>query len=405
MSDQGSFNILALPAEVREEIYRILLHPSANRVFGADEYNDYNYHDSLVLFRLNQKIYYEARRVFRDLNVFVRIETPWPEAQDHVAREGHAPILMRGQDAANFTGYSLSAAIGSPEIPMQYADPQCFVLLLDDLDKFTQTWFYAHLSNPGLNSHLTLTLHLRDPYRADWEEKHMSKRLQRQLLLPFGMVKGLRDVTISGDPNPFPSVESELRAEQAVPVSSPEHCLSETVRLKGEGNAELIAGNYQSALRIYMQAWEAMHIVVRGRQRHIHAEAFFARELEQDPWEGKNGQTERLALRVQLVANTCLAYLKLEEWDEVCFWGMRTITMVRQAVIGPMDRDVPPDVEAVLTFPSAVQIGKIYYRTAVALKKLADKSQAAKLLRVASIYLPWDENIKKELGECSLRIG
>ena len=131
-----------------------------------------------------------------------------------------------------------------------------------------------------------------------------------------------------------------------------------------------------------------MHIVVRGRWRQVHAEAFFARQLRgpgEGPageagsgiWKGRNGALERLMLRVQLVANTCLAYLKLRLWREVVFWGMRSVGMMRQArapnpgpfvphVLGThngdedveslfYEVDVPPEQEAVLTFPAAVQ--------------------------------------------------
>ena len=172
-----------------------------------------------------------------------------------------------------------------------------------------------------------------------------------------------------------------------------------------EGNAELTAGNFHAALKLYTEAWEAMHVVVKGRQRHIHADAFFGRELKEDPFKGKNGQAERLILRVQLVANTCQAYLKLENWEEACFWGMRSIRMLREAMGADENHDIPAEDEAVLGFPAADQMGKIYYRTAYAFKKLDDISQARKLLRVASIYLPRDESVRKELQACALKLG
>ena len=50
-------------------------------------------------------------------------------------------------------------------------------------------------------------------------------------------------------------------------------------------------------------------------------------------------------------------------------------------------------------------MGKIYYRTAVAYKELGDKDKARKLLRVATIYLPHDNSVKKELAACALRLG
>ncbi|KAK6851709.1 hypothetical protein PG995_011834 [Apiospora arundinis] len=405
-------SFLTLPPEIREEIYRIILHPDANRVAGRDEYTDYDYRPALVLFRLSTQIYWEARRIFRDLNVFVRIETPWPEAHHHVAFEGHVPILMKHARAAAFKGHSLAVAIGAPHTLMQEAEPQHFVILLDDLDKFATTWRYADLTNPGLNGYLTLTLQLRDPHYVPElceEVRAVPKWRQRQLLLPFGAVKGLRETVVTSDPKttakPFFSVENELRAAQQVPHASPAACLAETSRLKAEGTKLLSAGKYHEALALYTRAWEAMHVVVKGRQRHVHAEAFFAGELREEPYVGKNGQLERLVLRVQLVANTVLAYLKLEDWDEARFWGMRTITTMRQS-IGALDRDdLNPEDEAVMGFPAAAPLGRIYYRTALAHKELGDKAAARRLLRVAAVYMPNDPNVKKEIVACALRLG
>lgn len=398
-------HFLTLPPEIRENIYRLILHPSANRKHEPDEYSSYDYRAAFVLFKINHQICVEARKIFRDLNVFVRVETPWPEAQDHVAFEGHVPIMMKKGRADRFRGHSLSVVIDARQSPMQDTDTEHFVILLDDLEKFTKTWFYADLSHPGLNQFLRLTLQLRDPYTPSWEEKRMPKWLQQNLLLPFGMVKELRELVVDGDPKPFASVEKELREWQAVPHESAEYCLREATRKKLEGNTELNAGNFHAALKLYAEAWEAMHVVVKGRQRHIHADAFFGRELIEEPFKGKNGQAERLILRVQLVANTTLAYLKLEDWEETCFWGMRSIRMLREAMGADERHEIPAEDEAVLGFPAADQMGKIYYRTAVAFKELGDKAKARKLLRVASVYLPRDESVKKELAACALRLG
>lgn len=418
-------HFLALPAELREQIYRLILSPAANRVSGPDDYDTYDYGAALALLLVSQQVYYEARAAFRALNVFVKIETPWPEAQDHVEVEGHVPVLLKGRRAARFAAHTLAVAIEAPLIEHNFYDDddegvadavgggggtssdddvdhaeigngngtegrnrsrgrsghrsQHFVILLDDLPKFTRTWFYSDLSNPGLNRYLGLRLQLRDPHAPAWEEKYVAKALQRQLLLPFGEVKNLRRLAVVGDPAPLSSIEAELRALQAVPPASAETCLSDAARLKAEGNALLNAGDFRGALDVYGRAWEAMHIVVRGRQRHIHAEAYFARRLEDGGeqgdgngngdgsslWRGRNGAMERLVLRVQLVANTCLVYLKLKMWDEVCFWGTRSIGMMRQArLAGPMmngngvadiDMDIVPEEEAVLGFPAAIQ--------------------------------------------------
>ncbi|KAI1851623.1 hypothetical protein JX265_010707 [Neoarthrinium moseri] len=404
MASDSAPHFLTLPPEIREQVYHLLLNPDASRLSHPDEYTDYNYRNALVLFRLNRQIYYEARKVFRDLNIFVRIQTPFPNAQDYVAFEGHVPILMKGQPAARFQGQSLNVVIGAPDTPIQEAEPNYIVILLDDLEKFAKIWLYSDLTNPGLNRFLSLELDMRDPYTPDWEEKRMPKWVQRQLLMPFGDVKNLKSLTIKGDPKPLASIETELRAQQQIPYPTAEQCLSECARLKTEGNKELTAGNYHTALRLYAQAWEAMFIIVKGRQRHVHAEAYFSRELHDEPYKGRHGQAERLQLRVQLVANTCLAYLKLEDWEELIFWGMRTIGMMQQAT-GANEHDISPEDEAMLGFPAAVQLGKIYYRTAMGYKALGVKDQAKKLLRVAKVYLPRDENVSRELAEFTLKLG
>lgn len=405
MGGPQSSPLLALPPEIREHIYRIVLNPDANRLLSEDEYTDYDYREALVLFQLNQQVYYEARKVFRDLNVFVRIETPFPNAREYVAFEGHVPILMKDQRAERFKGWSLSVQIGAPQTPIAEAEPHFIVILLDDLDKFTRIWFYSDLSNPGLNRFLSLKLHLRDPHTPEWEDQRMPKGVQRQLIMPFGQVKNLRHVKITGNPKPLASIESEMRTEQAKAYPTPEQCLAETARLKDEGNKELKASNYRAALERYTQAWAAMFIIIKGRQRHVHGESYFSRELRDEPYKGKSGQLERLNLRIQLVSNTCLAYLKLEDWEEVIFWGMRTIRMFQQ-MSGADERDVEPAQEAVPPeFPGRVYIGRIYFRTAMAYKACKDRDQAKKLLKVAQVYMPNDALIREELASFTLQLG
>ncbi|KAI0866559.1 hypothetical protein F4860DRAFT_144918 [Xylaria cubensis] len=396
--------LLSLPPEIRDQIYTIILHPSNNRTFHPDEYNDYDYRDALALFRLNRQIYYEARDIFRTLNVFLRVETPWSEAEQHVNVIGHVPILMQGARASRFRGHSMQVTIETPEASEHDSGTHHFVMLADDLPGFTKAWFYWNLSHPGLNKWLSLKLVLRDPYTPDWDEKHVRREVQRKLLLPFGDVKGLKHFSVTGDPKPQPKIAAELHALQAVETAPPEQCLAECMRLKNEGNELLQKGQYRAALDVYNRAWEAIHIVVKGRQRHVHAEAFFARELVDEPFAGKNGQLERMNLRLQLVANTCLAYLKLGDWHELQFWGMRTIQLMRQAT-GANDAPIAPEDEALLGFPSAPQVGKIYYRTARAFLELGDRSEARRLLRVAQVYLPHDQTVQKSLASLALKIG
>lgn len=417
MPSTAKHHLLTLPAEIREQVYREILHPDANRHDVGDGYSHYDYRQALSVFGINRQIYYESRKVFRDLNVFVRIQTPWPEAEDHVQQAGMVPILIRGERARLFTNYHLNATVEPSRDWAFHGASFAFVIHIDDLSKFTQIWFYDGLSNPGMNSQLSLDLALNDPYAPGYEEPYVQKNLQRRLLLPFGRVKGLRTVDIKGSPTPLASIQTDVRAEQAVAPTRPEKCLSEAIRYKDEGNecfkkTHPTAADYHAALAAYTKAWEAIHIVVRGHSRHLHAEVFFHCVLA-EPFAGKNGSQERMTLRVTLVANTCHVYLKLKEWEECRFWGMRTITMLRESrgLVGPeMDGiDIPPEVEALTGMPGAeplsAPLGKTYYRTALAVKELGDEAHARRLLRVALIYLPNNAAVKEAMASVALRLG
>lgn len=111
-------SLLTIPPELREIIYKLIVHPDANRIDHGDDYASYHYTPALVLFQINRQIYLESRKVFHDLNTFIRIQTPWPEAPRHVQLEGHCPIVMSpGPHAETFTSHSLNVAID----PAQHA--------------------------------------------------------------------------------------------------------------------------------------------------------------------------------------------------------------------------------------------------------------------------------------------
>ena len=400
-------HLLTLPAEIREHIYKLILNPEESRRHEEDEYVTYHYSAALVLFKINRQIYNEAHKVFYDLNTFVRIETPWPQSKEHVMSEGHCPIVIQDGFAKRFKNYKLEVGIDAPQYELLEMDTECFIIHVDDVPKFTKSWFLADLSHPTLNPNLRLNLRLHDPFSGEGEDKHIPRSLQRQLLLPWATVKNLGQMTLGGSPEPDTRIVSELKTEQAKPLPSPDHCIRECARLKSEGNAELQAGRYKNALEVYKQAWEAIYITVYGRTRHVHGDAFFDVRLKEPPYQGKFAQAERLVLRVQLVANTCLALLKLEEFEDAIFWGRRTINTLRVGMGFEPDMDIEPEREAIPGFPAAKEMGKVYWRTALALKAIDEKSEARRLTRVAMVYLPAPGDQKaltQLLRDCMLRI-
>jgi len=308
---------LSLPAEIRDHIYSYILHPSSIPQGQVYDFHYYNYKPALQLLLVNRQTHEEARRTFRALNHFVSIETPWPEALQHIATDGKVPIVIDNVSELGFTDQHLSVRISSPELPhIDEGDnyrPRKFLILSDDLTKFTNMWYYSNLTHLRLNSYLAVNLHLRAPYAADHDEKVVPKKIQQKLLLPFIRVKGLRGFTVSGDPKPYASVLKQLKDEQEQPEPTPEECLQNATSFKDRGDEALFKnGQCEEALRLYTEAWKAMHIIVDGRVRNVYADAFFDCELRGGVFDRKYGQRVRLVLRIQLVANTVLAYNKME---------------------------------------------------------------------------------------------
>ncbi|TLD15369.1 Tetratricopeptide-like helical [Venturia nashicola] len=396
----NNFDFLDLPGELRNNIYELLLNPAYLRQDLDDGQHTYNY--NLALLHTNKQIYLEARKIFRQQNVFVRVETPWEQAQHHVRVEGNVPIIAQDRLADQIQNIYMRVVIDSPQHGQSVdRHSRRFVLLEQDLAAFTTMWFYSDLSYAGdLNKHLRLALHLQNPIsdaeEEEGEERGLTKVLQRKLLEPFGMIKSLLCVSASGPQIDYDGVWKSVKTEMEVPYATPEACLEESSRLKDLGN-EVLKKDPAKAIEIYLQAFKALHIICSGRRRSIWGDPWFATQLTSGPFKDHHGQVVRLILRVKLVANVIKAYLDLGEWEEAHFWGMRTILLMREAI---REEDEPMD-----GFPAKDQMGKIFFRTGVAAKMLEDESEARKLLRIAKLYLPHDENVTRMLASVALRLG
>jgi tetratricopeptide (TPR) repeat protein len=222
----------------------------------------------------------------------------------------------------------------------------------------------------------------------------MPNWIQEKLLLPFGMVKNLREAKIVGDRNE--AIEKAMRDKMAIPYDTPESCLEEATKLKDAGNVALKTSPNR-AIELYIEAFKKIHIICIGRRRSIWGDSWFDKQLRGGVFDGQHGQIVRMVLRVRLVANTVKAYLDLADYQEAIFWGMRTINLMREAI---GEEDV-----ALVGFPAATEVGKIYYRTGFAYKRIGDEGQARRLLRVAADYMPNDKNVRMELASVALSLG
>ncbi|KAF1816262.1 hypothetical protein P152DRAFT_116267 [Eremomyces bilateralis CBS 781.70] len=411
MAFSNPFDFMSLPPEIRLQIYSHLLNPADNIQPHPthDDCETYHFENLLNLLLTSRTVSDEVARLFYSKNTFVRVETPWEEAQNHIEEQGLIPLICVGEKAERFQRYHLGLEIRCPayenhmmrhrmgiethiEPPpsMEFQMPTCkVVILLEHLSAFCRIWFYSDISNPGgLNGHLDLTVHLQNPNATGGVEANapVPKALQQKLLSPLGAVRGLAEIKFQGEV--YKSIEQAVRQEMMKPYVSQEDCLEQSVALKKRGDEVLKDGKTREAIEIYEKAFYAIHITCKGRRRHIWGDAFFDKQLASGTYEGQHGEWIRIMLRLKLVSQVVLAYSTLKEYEEAEFWGMRTIYIMRQRMGVEDDEDTP-----LIGFPSAGDIGRIYFRTGVAMKEQAKLEDARKLLKVAHDYLPEDQEV------------
>ncbi|KAI5254906.1 hypothetical protein E4T42_02061 [Aureobasidium subglaciale] len=395
-------NLLELPREIRDHIYTTIVDPDVNRYTDKHGNTKYTYWHTNLL-SVNKQIYHEARRIFLEQNSFIKVTTPFPESKEQVHEDG-VPIVASDLRADKCTQHSLSVLIAFPLTGMRTKE-DTFIIHVDDLVKFCDSWYHSAADYPELNENLTLKLALRDPLSgtpldSTPAEKKVLKSMQERLLYPFGRIKNLMRVDVTGIPLPDDTVVAEMKRVMAIPLGSPAQRLIQATEYKDAGNAALMADRPLEALEHYRKAWEAMFIVVNGRSRRVYGERYFEVLLNTPPFENKHGSMVRTILRVRLVANSLLAYLKLKDWETVVHIGMRTISIMRRG-----DENIEPEEEAWGgAWTAGPEMGKIYYRTALALKEMDDKYEARRLLKVAVLYLPNDQRVHELIRECALRI-
>lgn len=392
-------SFLDYPPEIREQIYGDILSTANSRVESNDPDEPAHYEYQLAILRTCHQIHREAKKVFQD-NVFIKITTPWSEAVEHIRSEGKVPSVTTGEKAEMFRDFHLWVFIDTPGA--FYPNPHgrfSMLISLEDLESFNRFWHFSNLNNEPLNPNLRLKLTIRDPHVPD---RKIPKDLQTRLLMPFGMIKDLDTFTVHGS-KLLPSVDEALKKERAIPDPTPEQCLEKGFALKDAGNALLKLGLYRQALQKYIDSFGAIHIHVSGRVRTVHCDGFYIRYLTSGFHKGQRGEIARTILRVQLVANIVLAYLKLEDFVEAHFWGKRSIVLFRHSVTGEDSDEIGEGRQDWLThtwafrIPARDAMGKIFYRTALASRALGKVADVKTLMKAAALYLPHDEIVQKEM--------
>ncbi|KAI4723246.1 hypothetical protein E4T48_00545 [Aureobasidium sp. EXF-10727] len=191
-------NLLDLPREIRDNIYTHLFNPLANKHTTADSTATYTFtHQNLFL--VSRQLYHEARHIFLEQNTFVKITTPFPQSRVQVASDG-VPIVAASAEA--FTLHRLHVEISLPAAGVQTTG-DTFVIHVDDLGTFCESWMYSAIEVEGLNPHLALRLTLQEPLLStaldenSKTETKMQRGLQERLLYPFERIKGLLKLEIT----------------------------------------------------------------------------------------------------------------------------------------------------------------------------------------------------------------
>ncbi|KAF2656326.1 hypothetical protein K491DRAFT_692178 [Lophiostoma macrostomum CBS 122681] len=363
------FHFLKLPAEIRDHIYSFYFKPVDRLVPNGlecdceDSKGGGFYKFDFAIYSVNKQIKTEAEDVFRRENVFVKIETPWPQAEHHISHEGLVPLVCKTPAAEGFKHAQMTLQISAPL--HSFLPQHTLVVLLDDLPLFCDVWFYSSLNYRTLNEHLKVEFTLHDPYYPA-DPKPIPLKLQRKLLGPFDAVKGLYEVQVNGFEE---EVERELRVGMAVPYITPGQSLEASASLMEAGDQAIANGRAQEALDLFIKSFHAIHIVIKGRTRRVLADSFFDDEIEEGRFKGQAGMTMRIILRINLVSRTVGAYLKLAQWAEAAFWGIRSINMLR--------RGIDTEFESFLGELVAVSdIGLLYLRTGIAVSKMEDSGDA-----------------------------
>ena len=163
------------------------------------------------------------------------------------------------------------------------------------------------------------------------------KLLQESLLMPFAILKHIRNVSIEGCK--LKSAEKQLKKAMKIPNPTPTDFLENAGKLKLEGNAAFKAGGFMLSIQKYHEAYEAMHTIIDGRTYAVLLDGYFATTPLEGKLAGQRGDLLRHKLGSQLNWNIVQAYIKLEDWEMAHFWGERVASdmmMMMMIIHSPM---------------------------------------------------------------------
>lgn len=332
-SQTPSLGLLGLPAEIRNEIYRhLLLAQRTKRHFGPG-FASYSLHPNIL--RTSRQIYNEAIAIFQE-NQFIRLTTPWTFFKQDVMSQGKLPLIAE-KKASLCELWHMKVVLDFTGCDSVEGISYDFIMCIEDLPHLCRLLFYTSCQWMDFNSKLHITLIVQDP-SSDTTSSALPQALQEDLVMPFAILKGLGSLAVKGLNSK--SVQKKVKKAMKKPNPSAGDYLEAAARLKDEGNTAFKAGQYQLSIKIYFQAYEAMHFIVDGKRFAIMLDGYFkTRPVVGGRFNGQRGDLIRHLLGSQLCWNITQAYLKLEEYCEAYMWAERAISDFEHADVQQMIAD------------------------------------------------------------------
>lgn len=374
----------SLPLELRNEIYGHLLLLQRTRRSGFQ----------LAILRTNGQIHSEALKIFRE-NKFVHFVTRYEQCVMQLLASKPVFAFATEQNLS-FSYCSMffnHADLDGRNCPK----PPGYITVLESIPILCKTLSMRGFEVPGSLRKLHITIVLQNPHFPD-RNYPLPKSLQEQILMPFGILKGLNGLTVTGAKSEL--VGADLKAAMADPAPTATCFLKEASALKDAGDAACNAGDHHQAIRKYHEAFEAMHISVGDNSIDVHLHQYYGNaKLERNVFASQRGDLVRHQLGSRLSWNLTQAYMKLGSWRKAHLWANRAVLEIECHSVQQRLVHGPPDLI------TQAERAKVFYQMAVVCKHLGNEEGQMDNLIKAYTRAPNDALICQEVAELRKRLG
>ena len=342
-----------------------------------------------AILRTNKKINNEARRFLYYDNLFVLVGY---SHRDHLEtlRTGGLTLLAARKDELRCSWssqrISLHVNLWSPRSEDLLIESK-FVFAADELWLFCKTLERFDNDFPTFFSRLRLILGIFPSYHLGIDDSvtTLARPLpqQRMLLEPFSKLQSTKNLKIINVDGMTEGIDAQLMEDVKnkagrLPQSMKEILLT-TNRITDQGNEAFHAGDFRRAFSLYESAWKNLD----AGKRYLE-EASKAGELTKY-------FCEHFQLGLRIWSNSVAALLRLQQWKNAHKMATEVIE----------DIALTKDNEGETLYPPC-ELGKLYYRRALASEGMGKMAQAVEEIHEALRFDPASREMNAKLREWKL---